>query len=66
METTITLSGKLQNPEGDVLAVMSKGVADTRVELLADGTVKITFILSPELEAAYLSDASLNFGKPLA
>jgi hypothetical protein len=45
---------------------MSKGVADTRIELLADGTVKLTFILPPELEAAYLSDASQMFDKPIA
>jgi len=66
MEATLSLSGKLLNPEGDARAVMSKGVADTRIELLADGTVKLTFILPPELEAAYLSDASQMFDKPIA
>ncbi len=66
MEATIVLSGKLLNPEGDERAVMSKGFADTRIELLANGTVKLTFSLSPELEAAYLSDASQMFEKPIA
>jgi hypothetical protein len=45
---------------------MSKGFADTRVELLADGTVKVTFILPPDLAAGYLSDASATFEKPIA
>jgi hypothetical protein len=66
MEATLTLSGKLLNPEGDERAVMSKGFADTRVELLADGTVKVTFILPPDLAAGYLSDASATFEKPIA
>lgn len=63
MEATITLSGKLQNPDGDERAVVSKGVADIRIALEADGTVKITFSLSPELDAAYLSDAASYFEK---
>jgi len=66
MEATLTLSGKLLNPDGDARAFMSRGFADTRIELLANGTVKLTFILPPELEAAYLSDASQMFEKPIA
>jgi hypothetical protein len=65
MEATLVLNGKLLNPEGDERAVMSKGVADTRVSLEADGTVKVTFILSDELAAAYLSDAAQAFDKPV-
>lgn len=66
MSATIVLDGKLLNLDGDVMAVMSKGVADCRFDLLADGTVTVTFSLSPDLEAAYLSDASAYFEKPIA
>jgi len=66
MEASLVLSGKLSNPDGDVEALMSRKVADCRFDLLADGSVKVTFSLSPELEAAYLSDASMMFEKPIA
>ena len=66
MEATITLAGKLFNPDGAEAAYATRKVADCIFALQADGSVKVTFSLSEELEAAYLSDASMMFEKPIA
>ena len=62
MEASITLVHKIDNAEGVERAAMGKGFADTRISVAADGTVTVTFILSDELEAAYLTEAASLLG----